>query len=365
MLFAVYKGTSGNPFGNHHADQKPTAEWGPSKVYKHNEQSINIDMSIGYRAGQDNVTGQSRNRIVGGHDVERNSLPWQVRMHKLDLIGVAQCGAAIICPKFVLTAGHCLRNHAKNLSAFEIYIGGHNVQFYPEEYPPGKTSRHEIVARHVHPKYHDFRDFDQEEPPIEDGIDYDISILEVNPPIKMRPEARAIFLPTPEDVNFNADSKFVNSGWGYLYEGGRSNIPLILQSVTMPWISDAECRKLYAQPEVCCKGESLIHVTESNICAGDIDKGKIGFCNGDSGGPMAWLDPKTEEVKIIGIVSLTYGCGYPNSPNVFAKVTSGLDWIKSITGNCNEDTCSAGNCMTKDKLTPKTIENFQTVTPHK
>jgi len=101
------------------------------------------------------------------------------------------------------------------------------------------------------------------------------------------------------------------------------------------------------------------------MCAGDIDKGKIDACAGDSGGPLAWLDPTTDQVKISGIVSWGGGCAVPHEPGVYADVRNQLEWIKEVTGNCNEQTCQAGNCMRKQDLAPSTLEKFGRMTPHR
>ena len=101
---------------------------------------------------------------------------------------------------------------------------------------------HEIAAIHDHPKY---KSFDDE--PNQAGEDYDFSILELVQPIEMKPEARAIFLPTPDDANLASDAKFVVSGWGSLEWYGTK--PIYLNAVTVPLVSDEDCRKSYAQPK--------------------------------------------------------------------------------------------------------------------
>ena len=49
------------------------------------------------------------------------------------------------------------------------------------------------------------------------GLDYDFAIIELEDPIDLSSEsnARAACLPNPEDTNFNKDTKFTVSGWGY------------------------------------------------------------------------------------------------------------------------------------------------------
>jgi len=99
------------------------------------------------------------------------------------------------------------------------------------------------------------------------------------------------------------------------------------------------------------------------MCAGDIENGKLGACVGDNGGPLAWLDPETDQVKLSGIVSQGFRCNLPNAPGVYADVANQLEWIKDVTKNCNEQTCQAeGKCMTKQKLVNEVIDKFGRIT---
>merc|ERR550534_2460079 len=95
------------------------------------------------------------------------------------------------------------------------------------------------------------------------------------------------------------------------------------------------------------------------ICAGYPGQGEMDACQADSGGPLTWLNPQTNHLEQIGIVSWGYGCARRNGPGVYSKVTKGLDWIKLVVGNCNMDTCDLGKCMTGDKLDESVQHFFQ------
>lgn len=61
-------------------------------------------------------------------------------------------------------------------------------------------------------------------------------------------------------------------------------------------------------------------------------------CQGDSGGPLyQWFKfGKEKRAYIIGVVSRGTGCANYNSPGIFTRITSHLNWIKknSRSGNC-------------------------------
>jgi len=271
--------------------------------------------------GQNNSVVQERARIVGGEEVEPHSIPWQV------YLGDVNCGGTIICPRFVMTAAHCIDQEV----AKEVYVGLHNVKDDLNE-----DRLHEVKKIYKHPKYEDFN--------------YDFAILELTHPINMSSDAKAIFLPNGKE-KFNSESLFLTSGWGLTSFGGDPSDTLL--SVTVPWVPRGVCKDAYPS------------LTPQMMCAGDIENGKIDTCTGDSGGPLTWLDPKTDQVKLCGVVSFGSGCALPYKPGVYADVANQLDWIKKVTKNCNEKTCKTdGHCMRKQDLAQSVIDRFETMTPH-
>jgi len=302
------------------------------------------------QAGEEHV----KDRIVGGDVVKPNSIPWQVAIFVGDSLDSIHCGGTILCPNFIMTAGHCfnLKDHGIEYpppaDLFTIGAGEHDLS------SKGATaSVHKSKAFHRHP---DFKNFGTHQ-------DKDFAIMELSEPIVMRKEAKALFLPSPTDTNFGADTKFLVSGWGTMKAGlDNGQTSQLLNSVTLPWISEDDCNKAYKDPKDYYGQKIQFSVADDNICAGVLGKGKIDACSGDSGGPLAWIDTKAEEVKLIGVVSWGFGCAKSDSPGVFGRVTSVLDWIKETIGKCNEETCSAGNCMSKDSLDRNTKKAFKEIT---
>lgn len=78
----------------------------------------------------------------------------------------------------------------------------------------------------------------------------------------------------------------------------------------------AECRAGHSP-------ENRGRILDSNICT--TSPVGEGMCMGDSGGPLA------AGMKLIGVVSWGIACAN-QQPDVFARVSSFVPWIKSIAG---------------------------------
>jgi len=307
--------------------------------------------SLGDLDDQSNAKPKESNltdRIVGGSEVMPNSIPWQVALVvKKDKEFI--CGGTILCPKFVMSAGHCAHPDPNQLM---IVAGKHDFNKDEES-----ESEHAIKNIHLHPEFKNHFHYQ----------DNDFAIVELSEPIALREEAKALFLPRPTDTEFGEETKFLVSGWGAMETGilEHGGLSKVLNSVTLPWISDDDCKEAYKDPKKFDPKEepAQFRVSDSNICAGVLGKGKIDACKGDSGGPLAWIDPETDEVKLIGAVSFGFGCALDDSPGVYAELTYALDWIKNTIGNCNEETCQKGQCMTADTLDRRTMKSFRRITP--
>ncbi|NXC40927.1 GRAM protein, partial [Penelope pileata] len=85
-----------------------------------------------------------RSRIIGGHEAEPHSRPYMVSVQSR---GVHACGGALLNPRWVLTAAHCVPQRA-GVSGMAAVVGLHRLQ----ERGAG-TQSFAIRAACAHPSY--------------------------------------------------------------------------------------------------------------------------------------------------------------------------------------------------------------------
>ena len=108
--------------------------------------------------------------------------------------------------------------------------------------------------------------------------------------------AKAITLATAADLNFDINTRFRVSGWGWNTARGRKMRKLHFVD-NLPWISETECKKKYNA-----------HITSRMICAGDLVNGGIDSCKGDSGGKKCNIVIKVFIKYCFIINNITYYC---------------------------------------------------------
>jgi len=267
--------------------------------------------------------GPSVNRIIGPQQTPKNEFPWLVKIESrkpepsLGPGGFSQyhCGGTLLNTRVVLSAAHCTffpnSNVAIPFNIMTIYLGEHDTTILDGEQAVGIT--HYII----HPFYNYV------------NADNDLAIIYLAREIQFTASINRACLPQPNTAYDN--TAVVAAGWGAEQNNGRTTTrPKHVDLTTM---SNQICNsKLTGQPLF---GWQMVvgAVTENMICAtGD----RKGICNGDSGGPLM---VKGDEKTVIGVSSWTPkdpGCNENgNSPSVFARVTSQLDWIRDKA----QDTC--------------------------
>jgi len=180
--------------------------------------------------------------IVGGGEVTRHSIPWQVAFVRRGF-NSPFCGGTLITDRHVLTAAHCTESLRYE---GEIIVGEHDIT-------SSKDGTRHSYSRYVdHPLYSS------------NPENYDFSIIYLDKPVQIGERAFPANLPLTDLGGDYLNGKTLTvSGWGDLSEGGSG--PKVLHSVEVPGMSNSICN----QPDFYNN-----RITDAMLCAG-VAEGKI------------------------------------------------------------------------------------------
>lgn len=236
-------------------------------------------------------------RIVGGVTTATGAYPFMTALiEKGSSPANGQfCGAALIAPQWVLTAGHCLEGTPA--SSLEVWIGGRSLTNAAEGI---RVAVSQVIT---HPSYGDNA---------QGALVYDFCLLKL---------ARAVTEITPLPL-IEAAAQVAPGitaraiGWGATSEGGSGSTTL--RQVDLPIVA------------LSVAGRTIPGLGVSHIAAGRVTGG-IDTCQGDSGGPLlvrnaagAWLHS--------GTVSFGNGCARPGEYGIYGNTFTVKPWIQSYIG---------------------------------
>jgi len=243
-------------------------------------------------------TTRGQNRIINGQDAEVNEWPWMGYLQRREGRRTGTfCGASVIGSRWVITAGHCLRQ--KNPETLEVVLGAH------KKFPTGRDN---------------FEVYKVEKFIMHKGLDKtgqrenDIAVIKVTKDIDLSLHT-PICLPG-RNKDF-AGSQAMATGWGkvsFSGPGGRPQGADVLQEVSLT--IERDCGRV-PSGTICAIGSS------ANICGGD------------SGGPL--MVERNGRQTLAGISSYVrekWGNGRcdENKPSFYADVSYYRNWIKQETG---------------------------------
>lgn len=269
----------------------------------------------------------AQDRIVGGAPAAAGAFPFYAYV-QIDRNGASvACGGSIISPTYILTAAHCFDDTPTNTghvylsltstsSAGQVrsVVAGRFVPYMPIRLLHSPRNLPQAIAFGdsdvtVHPLY-------KAGTPMYDLALVRLSVASKYPAI---PIAGAGLL---------HGASAVVAGYGYTGVLSPTGTPMIggfpasLQVANIPIVDPTLCSQLWGP----------LYNASQHTCAGSWI-GDVDSCVGDSGGPMALLDPNGKAVALASVVSYGSGCAQYGTYGVYTRVVTFLGWIKSVVPN--------------------------------
>ncbi|MGK5679210.1 S1 family peptidase [Actinoplanes sp. URMC 104] len=234
--------------------------------------------------------GDTARPVVGGLVAPQGKFPWAVRLSM-------GCGGALIEPRVVLTAGHCVDGTGRNDSIL-VTAGVADLTARGAQ-----TARSERVVR--------------AEGFVDETRGDDWAVIRLDRPLHL-PTLRIAKEPV-------GDGRYVVMGWGQTREDSLQQEQR-LHYAAVPVVPDAKCLEAYGKA-----GVKL--VPDEQICAG---LPGVDTCQGDSGGPMVGRGRRGEWVQV-GIVSWGLGCARDGYPGVYTQLSTFRPAIKAAVRKLRQE----------------------------
>ncbi|XP_062713900.1 CLIP domain-containing serine protease B4-like [Aedes albopictus] len=261
-----------------------------------------------------NCGAEMGDRIYGGQKTGLDDFPW------LALINYRYendnteflCGASLINSRYVVTAAHCLADHAHK-KPFSVRLGEWDIdQVIDCDVDDGKTCANAPLDVGIE-KIITHEGYD----PHDDSSHNDIALIRLSRDVQMSAYISPVCLPVKESQRTRniVGKKAYVVGWGRTESGANSNVKLKVQLEVKDLRS---CSNVYE-----LEG---IFLRDTQLCVGGM-RGQDS-CTGDSGSPLTKLDKANH--YLYGIVSFgSSKCGVKGFPGIYTAVSKYVDWIES------------------------------------
>lgn len=252
-------------------------------------------------------------KIIGGVEAVQGEDPWQAGLiigRTPDDVRVPFCGGAVIAPRWIVTAAHCVDN-GTSPQIVDVVTGS-------IDFSAGQRSHVDFIVIH-----HGWTQGPSAAPLFRN----DVALLRLSEPITATPITLATPATAPDLERAGSLSRV--AGWGRASENG----PLQdrLRAVAIPVVAAADCNDRVAYGDRDPTTPPL--VPEIMLCAG-LAAGGQDACQGDSGGPLTGTT--ADGRRLVGVVSWGKGCGRRNKYGVYTRLSAFSDWITACVngGDC-------------------------------
>ncbi|QNS03683.1 S1 family peptidase [Streptomyces xanthii] len=241
--------------------------------------------------------------VVGGQQVSVGDSPWAVALSSRDRFGGSRsgqfCGGVVVDRSTVLTAAHCLGpdvigGPGGTVRDLKVIAGRDDLE---------STAGAEIPVRSmwVNPDYDERTNAG------------DVAVITLSTAL---PAGYVIPMADEGDPAYRPGTGAAVYGWGDTT--GAGDYARTLHAARVQVLADSACERAYPG------GPEGTYQSDSMLCAGVPEGGKDA-CQGDSGGPLV------AQGKLIGLVSWGSGCGRPESPGVYTRVSDALRVLEQRT----------------------------------
>ncbi|MEU1672834.1 serine protease [Streptomyces roseifaciens] len=242
--------------------------------------------------------------VVGGQAVRASEAPWVVALGSRQRFGAARagqfCGGVLVGRRTVVTAAHCLSREVLGVDVSEardlrVIVGRDDLRgAVGAEVEPRETW--------VNPGF---------DPATNAG---DLAVLTLRNPV---PESYVIPVAQQGDAAYRVGAKATVYGWGDVI--GNGTYSEILRGARVRVLQDAACERAYPG------SADGVFRRASMLCAG-APLGGRDACQGDSGGPLV------AQGKLVGLVSWGAGCGQPQYPGVYTRMSAYTALVAAHSG---------------------------------
>lgn len=232
--------------------------------------------------------------VIGGYEVRAEESPWVVALASRDRFGATRggqfCGGVVVAPTTVMTAAHCLSTAVLGKDAASV----RDLQIIAGRSQLAGNGGQEVPVREtwITPEYD----------PVTNSADMALLTL-----AEALPAERVLPVASEGDPAYEVGTAATVYGWGDTR--GDGSYASSLRAARVSVLPDETCEGAYPG------GRTSRYQRSTMLCAGD-PQGGHDACQGDSGGPLI------AGGRLIGLVSWGSGCGRPDGPGVYTRVSA-------------------------------------------